>query len=337
MKNEAESMSGKTLSISRLRSGGLITNYHCSSACRHCLYRCSPRWPKEYISPETTRENLRTIRILGCHSIHVGGGEPLLNPSCVASVLEIAGEERVSVEYVETNSSWYRNHDDACTTLAVLADRGLSKLLVSISPFHNEHIPFYKVKGVIEACHVTGISVFPWIAAFMPDISVFDDTRIHTLEEYQEYYGEHYLENLPRRYWISPGGRALETFGNVFREKSLSRLKDESVGCMELVDVNHFHIDLYGNYVPGLCSGLSVKREDLGTLLDQHEYPIISRLYSRGIGGLVSHAEKKYGFRALRTTYSSKCALCYEIRRFLVIDKGITSKELQPVGHYIYG
>lgn len=330
-------MSGKILSITHLRSGGLITNYHCSSACRHCLYRCSPRWPKEHISPVTIRENLKTIRALGCHYIHVGGGEPLLDPSCVSSVLEIAKEEKVSVEYVETNSSWYRNHDDACTILAALADRGLSTLLVSMSPFHNEHIPFYKVKGVIDACHVTGISVFPWIAAFIPDISVFDETTTHALEEYQEYFGKQYLENLPRRYWISPGGRALETFGNLFREKTLGKLKSESRGCGELADVNHFHIDLYGNYVPGLCSGLSVKREDLGTPLDKHEYPIISRLYSQGIGGLVSHAEKNYGFRTSRETYASKCALCYEIRRFLVIDKGVTSKELQPGGHYIYG
>jgi hypothetical protein len=330
-------MSKKILSITRLRSGGLITNYHCSSSCRHCLYRCSPKWPKEYISPETIRENLRTIKVLGCHSIHVGGGEPLLNPSCVASVLEIAGEERVFVEYVETNSSWYQNHDDACTILAELADRGLSTLLVSISPFHNEHIPFYKIKGVMEACYVTGISIFPWIAAFIPDISVFDETTTHALEEYQAYFGDHYLENLPRRYWISPGGRALETFGELPQKKSLSKLQSERSECMELADVSHFHIDLYGNYIPGSCSGLSVRREDLGTVLDQHEYPIISRLYSRGIGGFVSYAKKQYGFSASRTEYASKCALCHEIRRFLVIDKGVTSKELQPVGHYMYG
>ncbi len=40
------------LHISSLYSGGLITNYYCTSQCRHCLYGCSPKWPKEYIIKE---------------------------------------------------------------------------------------------------------------------------------------------------------------------------------------------------------------------------------------------------------------------------------------------
>lgn len=85
-------MPEKPLSISRLLSGGLITNYYCSSTCRHCLYRCSPRWPKEYISADTVRVNLETVCELGCRAVHIGGGEPLLEPEGVASVLEIANE-----------------------------------------------------------------------------------------------------------------------------------------------------------------------------------------------------------------------------------------------------
>jgi len=34
------------LKIGRLASGGIITNYFCTSTCRHCLYNCSPRWEK---------------------------------------------------------------------------------------------------------------------------------------------------------------------------------------------------------------------------------------------------------------------------------------------------
>ena len=35
--------------IDRLHSGGVITNYYCTSSCGHCLYFCSPKWKKEYI------------------------------------------------------------------------------------------------------------------------------------------------------------------------------------------------------------------------------------------------------------------------------------------------
>ena len=65
------------LTISRLNAKGLITNYPCPSACRHCLYQSSPRWPKEFISAEMARRNLEAIQKLGCSSIHLGGGEPL--------------------------------------------------------------------------------------------------------------------------------------------------------------------------------------------------------------------------------------------------------------------
>jgi len=331
-------MSPKALSISRLMSGGLITNYFCSSTCRHCLYRCSPRWPKDFISVETTRANLKTVRSLGCSSLHIGGGEPLLRPEGVAAVLEVAGEVGVHVEYVETNSSWYQDHEAACAVLEKLTHRGLSTLLVSISPLHNEHIPFYKVKGVIAACRQTGISVFPWVSDFIPDLATLDEQQRHSLEEYQELFGEDYVEKLPSRYWISPGGRALETFGRFSPGKSVDQIAAKgSGGCHELSDVSHFHLDLYGYYVPGLCAGLSIHRDDLGSPLDARQYPIISRLYSSGIGGFIAYAAETHGFKPLKPAYASKCELCYEVRRFLVVERGVDTKELQPRGHYVYG
>jgi hypothetical protein len=253
-------------------------------------------------------------------------------------VLEVANQVGVHIEYIETNSSWYRTHDAACTLLDSLVEQGLSTLLVSISPFHNERIPFYKVKGVIAACRQTGISVFPWVSDFVADISAFDDRKTHSMEEYQQLFGEDYLERLPYRYWISTGGRALETFGRFSTQKPISRLAAESSrGCSELAEVGHFHIDLYGNYVPGLCAGLAIRAEDLGAPLDPEAYPIISRLYSKGVGEFASYATEVYDFRASKAAYGSKCELCYEIRRFLVVEKGVNSKELQPQGHYVYG
>jgi len=323
--------------ISHLRSGGIITNYHCSSSCRHCLYCSSPRWPKEYITPETTWKNLTTIRNLGCRSIHIGGGEPLLNPDCVAATLIAAAEAGVTVEYVETNSSWFHTLDVACATLERVAEAGLETLLVSISPFHNEHIPFLKVKGVCEACRRTGISVFPWISTFIDEIETFDDTTVHSLDEYRHCFGDDYIENLPRRYWIAPGGRALDTFGKFAVARSVSAIAAENrTGCVELAHTGHFHLDLFGNYVPGLCSGLAICRDDLGKPLDAGKYPIITNLFEGGIGAFVSWAIEYYGYSIHRGSYPSKCHLCNDIRRFLVVEKGLRLHELQPVGYYLY-
>ncbi len=324
------------LTISALQSGGLITNYYCSSACRHCLYRCSPKWPKDYITLTTAGINLETIRRLGCRSIHIGGGEPLLQPDRLTGVLEAAGKTGVSVEYVETNSSWFRNHGEACRILEMLAKAGLQTLLVSISPFHNEFIPFYKVKGVLEACRRVGIAVFPWVSGFIDDLNAFDGSTTHALEEYEQRFGETYCRTLPQRYWISPGGRALELLRRFAPQKPVEQiLATNRNRCAELAEVSHFHLDLYGHYIPGLCAGLSISREDLGAPLDPEEYPILSRLSTGGIGAFWQYAAEQYGFQPSRPGYSSKCELCYDIRRFLVQEKGIHSKELQPQEHYL--
>lgn len=262
----------------------------------------------------------------------------MLQPKALGDVLENARAAGVYVEYVETNSSWYRSHDEACGILEDLGKHGLRTLLVSISPFHNEYIPFYKVKGVIEACRQTGISVFPWISDFLSDLGAFDEQTPHSLEEYQEQFGDHYCANLPHRYWISFGGRALETFGKYAAKQSVEQiLAANRRGCHELAEVSHFHIDLHGNYVPGLCAGLSIRCEDLGMPLSPDDYPILTRLYAKGIGEFVAYAAEQYNFEISKDGYASKCDLCYAIRWFLAVEKELDSQELQPRGHYLYG
>ena len=163
----------KDFVIDRLHSGGVITNYFCTSSCGHCLYFCSPKWKKDYIEIGVMTQILEKIRSLGCSSIHIGGGEPFLNLSGLKMVVETCRSAGIWIEYVETNSAWYRSMDSACKVLSSLKERGLSTLLVSMSPFHNEHIPFFKVKGVMEACNAVGITVFPWISDFYSEMDSF--------------------------------------------------------------------------------------------------------------------------------------------------------------------
>jgi sugar phosphate isomerase/epimerase len=320
--------------IDRLQSGGLITNYYCTSKCGHCLYGCSPQWEKVYIEAETAKKNLQKVKELGCDSIHVGGGEPFLNLEGLKTVLRAAKETGVAVEYVETNSSWFKDSHSSRQALEELKELGLSALLVSISPFHNEHIPFFKVKGVIEQCRNVGISIFPWILEFYSEIEAFDDRTTHKMAEYESRFGKKYLRRIPARYWIHFGGRAIKTFGTVFDRKDYKGvLSSSSLSCQELLDTSHFHLDLWGNYIPGLCSGLSIRREDLGTVISRETYPILSTLYESGIYGLSKLAESDFGFTP-SGSYLSKCDLCLDIRHFLVVEKGIESHELQPGQFY---
>ena len=205
------------LKIGRLASGGIITNYFCTSACRHCLYNCGPHWEKSYIGPDTAEANFRAVKSLGCSAVHIGGGEPLLRPEELSAVLAAAHRAGVSIDYVETNCSWFRNPESAEALLADLRLKGLHTLLVSISPFHNEHIPFARTRGVMDAARSAGVGVFPWVADFITDLGAFDSARSHSLSEYEERFGEGYLRDIPGRYWIHMGGRALETFRPILR------------------------------------------------------------------------------------------------------------------------
>ncbi|MEK6794385.1 MAG: radical SAM protein, partial [Spirochaetota bacterium] len=285
----------KSLTIAELSSGGLITNYQCSSACRHCLYGSSPRWEKEYITRETAEALFRTMRSLHIASIHIGGGEPFLNISALEEVLKTAHERGITVEYVETNSSWFHDEESAARTLSALKKHGLTTLLISISPFHNEFIPFRKVKGVIGACERADVAVFPWMREFYPNVSALDESKPHRIEEYAAKFGRNYLRDIPSRYRITMRGRAVDTYKDVFAQHGLDEIL-ESKPCSELASTGHFHFDLFGNYIPGLCSGLAIHHDDLGETLDFREYPFITMLYSEGIAAFLAYA-KGEGFQ----------------------------------------
>jgi hypothetical protein len=297
------------------------------------LYGCSPGWEKDYIDRETAEKNFTKVKSLGCHSLHIGGGEPLLNVDGLLSVARLAANCGIYIEYVETNSSWFKNRKQAAAILAHLLNAGINTLLISISPFHNAHIPFFKVKGVIEACQDAGMGIFPWIQDFYPEINRLDYHTVHPMQDYLDLFGDDYVKRLPTRYWIHFGGRALSTFKSVFPEQSLDDILNTAHNCPELKDTSHFHIDLFGNYIPGLCSGLAIRRDDLGQPLAESAYPYISLLYGEGIGAFVEMTQQKYNFQPEKS-YFSKCDLCLSIRKYLVLEKEIVSPELQPIAFY---
>ena len=105
-------------------------------------------------------------------------------------------------------------------------------------------------------------------------------------------------------------------------------------GCTELGSTDHFHIDLHGRYIPGLCSGLAIAQEDLGSPLDAARYPLITLLFQEGAKGLLAWATAERGFVPRGSGYLHKCDLCDHIRRFLVTEMGDRSPELHPLGFY---
>ncbi len=322
--------------VKHLVSGGVITNYHCVSQCGHCLYNCGPQRPKDYLDAALAEKIFRTSIRHGCRSVHIGGGEPLLQPGKLAAVLDSARSVGMGIDYVETNSAWFVDREQALNVLGALKRAGLGTLLISISPFHNAAIPFARVMGVIDACRTSGMQVLPWVNAFVKDLSRLDVNRPHSMAEFEAAFGSDYLKRLADRYWIHLGGRALQTFRPVHQQHALEHILAESPhSCSRaLGDTSHFHIDLYGNYIPGLCAGLSIAMEDLGRPLNNRDYPLLNRLAAGGVRGLYQLAERDYGFIPQRRTYLNHCDVCNEIRSALVQAGRGRFRELAPGGYY---
>jgi hypothetical protein len=188
----------------------------------------------------------------------------------------------------------------------------------------------------MDAARKAGVRIFPWVAEFIPDLSALDSTRPHALSEFEEHDGKDYLRGILSRYWIHMGGRALETFRPVLRAKTLEHiLRENTIGCgRELADTSHFHLDLFGNYIPGLCSGLAIARDDLGRPVAEDKYPLLNILNAKGIRGLLDFAAKEYDFKPLQAGYINQCDLCTEIRFFLAQEGYGRSQELRPGEFY---
>ncbi|MFH1240948.1 MAG: hypothetical protein V1689_01180 [Pseudomonadota bacterium] len=135
---------------------------------------------------------------------------------------------------------------------------------------------------------------------------------------------------------LHSGGRAHRTFAPIFGTRPYQEfLSSGNKGCIELLDVSHFHFDLFGNYVPGLCSGLAVRWDDLGKRLSPERYPILNILFHEGVGGLFYYVSREYDFEP-SDGYMSKCHLCLDLRRHLVLEGEMRSRELQPTAFYAY-
>ena len=103
----------------------------------------------------------------------------------------------------------------------------------------------------------------------------------------------------------------------------------------ELLSTGHFHLDLFGNYIPGLCSGLSIARDDLGKPLPAEKYPVLTALFHEGIRGIFKMALEKFDYTPAKENYINKCDLCTEIRSFFVQNDLGGDAELNPKDFYL--
>jgi len=322
--------------VSKLSSGGIMTNYNCSVRCAHCRHNASPDRKKGFISSEMLEKILRIIEELGCTSVHLEGGEPFLYPSELVEAVRQINTSNLYLEHIVTNCSWYQNQKDTKSLLKILKENGLRRLLVKVGPFQNESIPLKKVQNVAKVAEQLGINIMIWDNEVYPEVSSFDNRKTHSLNKYLKKYGNDYMKKLATCFNVSFAGRSFQAYDKYLNTYSVADLLTQNRGCIhDFPTENHFHVDLDGNFIFSHTNGVTMHIDDISKEIDPKKYPYLSILINGGVNSMYKLVTTQYGFVPKTDGYISKCHLCYEIRKFLVVEQKIDSPDLQPVEFYL--
>ena len=310
-----------------LVAGGIMLSYHCSCACRHCLYRCSPKRANEWITLEMAA---RIFEALGREprppSLHLAGGEPTLRMDLLVGIVQLAAKYRVRLSYVETNASGCTDDASTLRDMRRLRDAGLPAILVSADMFHNEFVPFARTRRCVEAARkVFGAgNTIVYLPHLYDMLERLPEERTHTLDEFCRFAG---IEDRPQAlldfYGVIPGGRAVKALRRCYLPRPAEAFKGES--CRgELLSTHHFHIDPSGHLFTGLCAGIVVGTVDnFHPAITARCFPVFCRACEEGPYGLMRLAVEEHGFRPREDGYVSKCDLCLDVRG-----------SLEATGHY---
>lgn len=310
---------------------GIITNYVCTAACRHCMFASSPALPKEYISREMAERLARLLRKAGTDSVHIGGGEPFMDFEALTTLIAYLNDQGIGIDYIETNAFWCKNEDFARKRLTRLRSLGVETIMVSVDPFHIEYIPLERPIRLCQLLRESGFDYFVWKERYLRMLSRLDRTRTYSHQELKDILGEDYVTETAREYGLGMNGRALGIAKDLFPRCPAEHWLSNSP-CGSIGDTAHCHLDLYGNIVPSGCPGLSAKAEDyLNEAFPADRYPVLSRLATGGTAALFNYAREK-GFTPDPAGYPSRCSLCYAMRVFLL--EMAPSQDLAPVCFY---
>ncbi|MCL2158968.1 MAG: radical SAM protein, partial [Oscillospiraceae bacterium] len=262
--------------------------------------------------------------------VHIGGGEPFLNFEKLLKVCESARRSRVSIDYIETNGSWHADERSSSEKLQRLLEAGVDCLLVSLDPFHNEFVPYEKIKGLLGCCKKNGMGTFLWHSKFEPIVAQLDEGSAHSLPEYERLFGDGFVESVANAYGLGYNGRALRILEKIAKEKKPGEhfLKENSCKS-QIASPHHFHVDYNGDFIPPSCNGFRANVFELcGEGLDGEKYKYFTAVAKGGLGSFYAEAQK-LGFVPCEKGYVSKCAFCFDMKKF-ICEAALTGEGSEP-------
>jgi hypothetical protein len=302
------------LNAGTLYHGGIMVNYQCPAACRHCLYACSPTRGDGYISREMMGEVCRLLRQGGIGSVHIGGGEPFLNFEGLLMAIRELKAAGITLDYIETNAAWVNDDKDTVKKLKALIAEDVSALCISVDPFHAEYIPYALPLRLAHICDETGMDYFLWKQQFLKTLSRLDPDNAHSRAEMEEILMPEYISNTAGLYGLHWGGRAVNIEEEYAPAIPAAQILNDDP-CHTLLSTGHFHVDMDGFFIPPGCTGIRLPLAEAVDSIPDGKYPVFESLYHGGTAALIKLA-KEHGF-VPKQAYPSRCNLCFHTRRFL--------------------
>ena len=123
-----------------------VVTYACTGRCKHCS-EGDHKSCGERINPQIAADAVRKIAsIYDIKTVMTFGGEPLLYPDVVCSVMSVAKELNIEKRQLITNGYFSKNKDKIREVVTKLYECGVNDLLLSVDAFHQETIPLDTVK-----------------------------------------------------------------------------------------------------------------------------------------------------------------------------------------------
>ncbi|MCS7180742.1 MAG: hypothetical protein NZ891_05260, partial [bacterium] len=141
--------------------------------------------------------------------------------------------------------------------------------------------------------------------------------------------GEKNFINFLKTY-IVPKGKVLYTLDKWFCKFPVEKFK--RANCVyEFLNPYHIHIDLYGNYMPSFCAGITIGNYEEVLEKGINDEDKVLKFLLNDIYELLLWAES-YGYKR-KDGYVNKCHLCLDIRKFL-IENNFRFDSLKPEEFY---
>jgi hypothetical protein len=159
-----------------------------------------------------------------------------------------------------------------------------------------------------------------------------DGNKTHERVALEKSISPDYIRDTSQVYGLRMGGRAI----NIEKEYSaLKPVKDllNSEPCRGLMSVNHFHVDMYGRFIPPGCTGIAIPMNEMMNGLPAGKYQAFEMLLSKGIKGLADFVTETKGFALDPQGYTSRCALCFHIRHWLAKQGECPELDLEHYDH----